>query len=164
MFLPVLIRQTEVEPVSHKEKKRTPWSILISPLERLGVVAVEGEDADERAAAIARKNGGPGIKPGGVRKHKTESVDVQRKLAEESIALREFYEGTQGDTWVEHASWQKLLVQLRTPDGRALDLDRIASLPASEIEHFRDELSGVKALWVNRKVRRNKSFHFSNLI
>jgi len=125
----------------------------MAPEPRNGVIADDREgDEDKRAADLARRNGGPGIVPGGVRKTRTVIIDVKRLMAEESDCLRRFYEESGGDQWKDHKSWQKLLVQLRTPDGKTVELDRIANMPSSEMEHFRDELLGCRAKWVNKTV------------
>lgn len=147
------LRFPPLGPESDRRKRdEQAWMSVVSFPERTGFIYGGDDDADKRAADAARRNGGPGIKPGGVRKHKSATVDVQRVLAEESVCLRDFYEGLAGDGWIEHSSWQKLLVQLRMPDGSPIELDRIASMTATEMDHFRDEILGVKARWVNRRV------------
>ena len=79
----------------------------MKPPTRSGAIVIESDGCeDKRAADAARRRGGPGVKPGGVRKHKPPTFDVQRILAQESVALRILYEQTQGDSWVEHDSWQ----------------------------------------------------------
>jgi hypothetical protein len=109
-------------------------------------------DANLREAAMRRRNGGPGVVPGGVRKHNPRIIDVQREYTLESDCLRRFYEEMGGDEWVEHASWQKLLMQLRTPDGEPIELNRVANMSSSEITHFRNELDGLRSKWVDKKV------------
>ena len=123
------------------------------PESRGGVITDDREgDSDKRMADLARRNGGPGIVPGGVRKHRPKIINVRRELALESVVLRQFYEETGGDRWTEHNSWQKLLVQLRAPDGKMIDLDRMANMSPAELDHFRNELCGLRAKWVNKKV------------
>ena len=78
-------------------------------------------------------------------------IDIQREFTLESDCLRRFYEEMGGDHWVQHASWQKLLMQLRAPDGTPLDLNRVATLNTSEITHFRNELDGLRSKWVDKK-------------
>jgi hypothetical protein len=126
---------------------------------RSGKLEEGREGDDQRLADLARKNGGPGVVSADEKERrrnpnkplrKAKALDVRRKYAEESMCLLKFYEAMNGDKWVEHNSWQKLLVQLRAPDGSTLELDRVASMSASEITHFRDELHGVRSKWVNK--------------
>ena len=154
MMFPAIVRQrSDMALIRPLTKRETVWpKSEIGPEERKGIIADDRPGAaDERAEAMRRKNGGPGVRPGGVHKRNIAILDVQRELACESDCLRRFYEGMSGDGWEEHASWQKLLVQLRAPDGEPIELDRIANLSKSEIEHYRDELYGVRAKWVDRK-------------
>lgn len=100
---------------------------------------------------MLRRNGGPGIVPGGVRPHKEKPLNVARELALESDCLRRFYDEAGGDDWVEHNSWQKLLVQIRNPDGSPMDIDTISNIPPTNINHYRDELHGLRAKWVDKR-------------
>jgi hypothetical protein len=152
MMFPAMIRHTDDEPAY---RMLTPSKPLLEkpPREERGGILVDERDgeADVRAANLARKNGGPGIVPGGVHKNRAKIIEVRRELALESECLRHFYEATHGDDWTEHNSWQKLLVQLRQPDGKPRDIDMLANASAAELEHFRDELYGLRAKWVDKK-------------
>jgi hypothetical protein len=152
MMFPAMARHTDDQPAYRTPTIFKP-SLEKSPYEeRGGIIADERDgEANIRAADLARKNGGPGIVPGGVRKNRIKTIEVRRELAVESECLRRFYEALRGDDWTEHNSWQKLLVQLRQPDGKPRDIDMLANASAAELKHFRDELYGLRAKWVNKK-------------
>lgn len=107
--------------------------------------------SDIRMAQIWRMRGGPGVLPGGVRKRKGKPVDIMKSRAEESDVLRRFYEELAGPHWNNKSRWEKLLRQLRKPDGTPIEMERLATMAPTEITHFRDAY-GLRSKWVNRKM------------
>jgi Leucine-rich repeat (LRR) protein len=127
------------------------WKSIFGFRARSGIVLDARGDEDVRKEEVARRNGGPGIKPGGVRKSRVRELDIQRELALESDFLRQFYEGVKGDNWYCNENWNNLLSQLRNIDGTPIEIDLIANMASSDITHYRDELFGIRAKWMDKK-------------
>ena len=75
--------------------------------------------------------------PGGVRKRKGKPVDIMKSRAEESDVLRRFYEELAGPHWNNKSRWEKLLRQLRKPDGTPIEMDTVCGRSGSIGKSFR---------------------------
>mmetsp|Transcript_20880 Transcript_20880/g.24667 ORF Transcript_20880/g.24667 Transcript_20880/m.24667 type:complete len:371 (-) Transcript_20880:104-1216(-) len=150
MMFPALIRHSGEPPARREAPPLPKWKSILGFQPRSGIIIDERGDDDIRKAEVARRNGGPGIKPGGVRKRRVKELDIQRELALESDFLRQFYEAVDGDNWYDNDSWHKLLSQLRNINGTPIEIDLIANMPSSDITHYRDELFGLRAKWVDK--------------
>jgi hypothetical protein len=148
-MFPALARHSGEPAVRRDTSRSLKWKLFFPYRERTGVIMDHRGD-DVRAAEAARRNGGPGVKPGGVHKRKVKELDIQRELALESDYLRQFYEEMKGDEWYDHSNWHKLLSQLRNIDGTPIQIDLIANMASSDITHYRDELFGIRAKWVDK--------------